>query len=71
MRKFSGELLRQKRLDAGLLPESAALAISRSCYSIHEYEMGRRVPPVPTLAEFADLYGCPLDDLFEQVAINA
>lgn len=62
-RKFSGALSRQRRLSAGLRPESVALSIGRSWYSVREYETGRVIPSTPVLLALADLYGCAVDDL--------
>ena len=67
-RRFSGARCRQKRSDAGVRAETVAIAIERSYYSVLEYERGRVVPPTTTLISLADFYGCPVDDLLEEVA---
>jgi len=67
-RRFSGAHSRQKRLDVGLRAEKVALEIGRSWYSIKEYEHGRVVPSTSVLIALADLYGCAVDDLLEEVS---
>jgi transcriptional regulator with XRE-family HTH domain len=61
---FSGPLLRQQRLAAGLKPEHVALEIDRSTYSVREYELGRVTPSTDVLGKLADIFGCPVDDFF-------
>jgi transcriptional regulator with XRE-family HTH domain len=67
-RSFSGQRLRSERVSAGLTPEHVAVAVRRSSYSVREYEWGRVTPTVETLARLADLFGCPVDRFFEEVA---
>lgn len=67
-RKFSGAHARNQRERAGMRPESVALEIGRSWYSIAEYERGRVTPSTDALIALADLYGCAVDDLLEEVA---
>jgi transcriptional regulator with XRE-family HTH domain len=70
-RCFSGQLLREKRVAAGLKPERLALIVGRSVYAIHEYERGRNLPSVPVLAAMAAALNVAIDDLFvEQVAAD-
>lgn len=67
-RKFSGAHSRQKRIDAGMRAETVALEIGRSWYSVEGYERGRIIPSTQILINLADLYGCAVDDLLEEVA---
>ena len=62
IRCYSGQRLRELRIAAGHSPESLALNIGRSVYSIHEYERGRVQPPVSVLARIAAVLGGTLDD---------
>ena len=66
-RRFSGARCRQKRHDAGLRAETVAVAIDRSYHSVCEYEYGRVIPSLTTAIALADFFGCPLDDLLEEV----
>lgn len=61
-RCFSGQLLREARIAAGLRPEHLALSVNRSTHSIHEYELGRVQPPVNVLARLALLLDARIDD---------
>lgn len=63
-RKFSGPLLQEKRIAAGLKPEAVALHVGRSFWSIAEYERGRVLPSVPILAALSEILGCSIDSLF-------
>jgi transcriptional regulator with XRE-family HTH domain len=63
-RKFSGRLLREHRLDAGLKPEHVAITVDRSTYSVREYELGRVTPPADMLGLLADAFGCRVDDFY-------
>jgi transcriptional regulator with XRE-family HTH domain len=70
-RHFSGRRLREARIASGLSTERLALTISRSAYSIHEYERGRVTPPVDVLAAIADTVGCTVDGLLDEEAAHA
>jgi DNA-binding XRE family transcriptional regulator len=63
-REFSGQRLRKLRLTAGLKPEHIAIRIDRSTYSVREYELGRVTPSTEIVGKLADLFDCPVDDLF-------
>lgn len=67
---FSGALLRAARERHRLPKELVALATGRSTYSISEYESGRVVPPLPTLAAIADLIGEPVEAFFEVAEVT-
>jgi transcriptional regulator with XRE-family HTH domain len=66
--RFSGALLRQKRVGAGLRPEQLAFAVGRSVFSVHQYERGAATPSVAVLASFAEVFACPVDDFFARDA---
>lgn len=66
---FSGARLRAARKRNGIPKELVALAAGRSTYSINEYESGRVVPPLPTLAAIADFLGEPVEEFFEPVEV--
>jgi transcriptional regulator with XRE-family HTH domain len=70
-RRFSGQLLREKRTAAGIRPELLALRIGRSVYSVHEYERGRVQPPIPVLGDIAAALNCALTDLLSEDAAHA
>lgn len=63
MSRFDGHNLREARIAAGLRPESVALAIGKSVYTIHEYERGRVTPPADAIAALSRLLGVSADHL--------
>lgn len=67
-RRFSGALLREKRLAAGLRPERLAMLIDRSVFSVHQYERDTAKPSISALAACADTLGCSVEDFFVQEA---
>ena len=70
-RHFSGRRLRASRKAAGVSIELLAVTITRSAYSIQEYERGRVTPPIDVLAAIADTLGCTVEDLLEEEAAHA
>ncbi|MFJ3635236.1 helix-turn-helix domain-containing protein [Streptomyces sp. NPDC090112] len=70
-RHFSGRRLRESRKAAGISIELLALAITRSAYSVLEYERGRVTPPVTVIAAMADVLGRPIDDLLSEEEAHA
>lgn len=72
-RSFSGQLIRTRRIAAGLKPEQLALRIDRSVWSVLQYERGVVLPPAPVLGSLADQLGCSVDDFFalEAVSVDA
>lgn len=70
-RHFSGPRLRATRKAAGVSIELLAVTISRSAYSIQEYERGRVTPPIGVLAAIADTVGCTVEDLLEEETARA
>ncbi|WP_042389696.1 helix-turn-helix domain-containing protein [Streptacidiphilus melanogenes] len=69
--RFSGQLLREKRIAAGIRPELLALQIDRSVWSVAEYERGTVQPPIPVLSRIADVLGCALTDLLTDTTATA
>ncbi|MZE56149.1 helix-turn-helix domain-containing protein [Streptomyces sp. SID5770] len=65
-RHFSGARLRASRKAAGVSIELLAVIISRSAYSVLEYERGRVTPPIDVLAAIADALGRKVEDLLEE-----
>ena len=66
MQRFAGHQLRQARKSAGQAKERAALLVGRSYSSITLYERGQVIPPAPVMCRLADLYGCKVEDFFEE-----
>jgi transcriptional regulator with XRE-family HTH domain len=71
VRRFSGRRLREARIAAGKKPEQLAAEVSRTVFSIYEYERGRVLPSVPVLAQIADVLDVSVDALFERVPADA
>lgn len=67
-RKFSGAHARIQRVRAGLRAETVALEVGQSWYPVAEYERGRVISSTKTLIDLADIGGCAVDDLLEEVA---
>jgi transcriptional regulator with XRE-family HTH domain len=65
MQRFAGHRLREARKTAGQAKERAALLVGRSYSSITLYERGQVIPPTPVMCLLADLYGCKVEDFFE------
>jgi transcriptional regulator with XRE-family HTH domain len=63
-RRFSGENLRQARVDAGLRKEDLASRAECSYPSVHSYEVGKSAPSANILARLADVLGISIDSLF-------
>lgn len=57
----AGPCLRQARIDAGLSVEEVALAVGRSSFTVHSYELGRVEPPLHVLSIIARMVGRTLD----------
>ncbi|MEU8528508.1 helix-turn-helix transcriptional regulator [Streptomyces sp. NPDC048629] len=70
-RHFSGPRLRATRKAAGVSIEHLAVTISRSAYSVLEYQRGRVTPPVDVIAAIADTLGCTVEDLLEEETAHA
>ena len=66
--RFSGQLLREKRLQAGKRPETLAVEVKRSYAAITGYEAGRRFPTMQTVCRLADALGCDPGEFFEREA---
>ncbi|MGI8711106.1 MAG: helix-turn-helix transcriptional regulator [Acidimicrobiales bacterium] len=66
MQRFAGHQLRQARKSAGQVKERAALMVGRSYSTITLYESGRVIPPAPIMCRLADLYGCKVEEFFEE-----
>lgn len=60
---FSGQRLRENRKAAGVSIEQLAVAVSRSAYSVQEYQRGRVTPPIDVIAAMADALGRPIEAL--------
>jgi transcriptional regulator with XRE-family HTH domain len=63
-RHFSGALLRERRLAAGLKPEQLAFHVGRTVFSVHQYERGTATPSAKILAACADTLDCSVEDFF-------
>jgi transcriptional regulator with XRE-family HTH domain len=66
VQQFAGHQLRQARKSAGQAKERAALLVGRSYSSITLYERGQVAPPAAIMCRLADLYGCKVEDFFEE-----
>jgi transcriptional regulator with XRE-family HTH domain len=71
MQTFVPEKLRELRVRAGLSQAQLAHAVSRSRYTIRDYERGgnRQAPYKPsigTLAAIAEALGCRVEDFFAE-----
>ncbi|HJQ44997.1 MAG TPA: helix-turn-helix transcriptional regulator [Amycolatopsis sp.] len=69
-RQFSAQRLRHARTAAGFTPETLAIHIGRSVFTVHGYERGKASPSALVLGRIADVLGCAVDDLFEQAVNN-
>ena len=56
MQLFVPRRLRSARLEAGIRPERAALAVDRSVETIRLWESGKVIPNAHQLAALAELY---------------
>lgn len=63
-RTFSGELLAQARIEAGLRREDLAVNARVSYASVVSYESRGTQPTANILARLAAALGMPIDDLF-------
>ena len=57
--------IKEYRLERGLTQEDLAQAAGVSRQSINAIERDRYVPSLPLALRFAQVFGCPTDDLFE------
>jgi putative transcriptional regulator len=57
--------IKERRLRRGLSQEELARAVGVSRQSINSIERGRYIPSLPLALRFAQLFGCPTDELFE------
>ncbi|MCW4055497.1 MAG: helix-turn-helix transcriptional regulator [Candidatus Bathyarchaeota archaeon] len=57
--------LKEYRLRHGLSQEELAKAVGVSRQSINSIERGRYTPSLPLALRFAQLFGCPTDELFK------
>ncbi|UCC64963.1 MAG: helix-turn-helix transcriptional regulator [Anaerolineae bacterium] len=57
--------IKEHRLRHGLSQEELANAAGVSRQSINSIERGRYTPSLPLALRFAQLFGCPTDELFE------
>ncbi len=57
--------LKEHRLRHGLSQEELAKAVGVSRQSINSIERGRYTPSLPLALRFAQLFGCPTDELFK------
>ena len=67
-RIFPGRSPRAQPVRAGYRIERVALKLEQPHYSTAEHERGRVKPSTQILIDVADLYGCTVDDLHEEVA---
>ena len=57
--------IKEYRLRRQLSQEELAKAVGVSRQSINSIERGRYIPSLPLALRFAQLFGCPTDELFE------
>lgn len=57
--------IKEQRLRHGLSQEELAQAVGVSRQSINSIERGRYTPSLPLALRFAQLFGCPTDELFQ------
>lgn len=64
---FSPHLLRQRRREAGVTREKAAVASGHALNTLGRWERGEFTPIASDLAALAHLYGCSPADFFVEV----
>jgi hypothetical protein len=63
--RFSGELLRRRRLELNIRPEVVAAGSGRSLWGYLSYEKGLNDPPTNVTAKIARILSCDINDLME------
>lgn len=71
IQRFSGAKLRMARVAAGVRPETVAIAIGRSSYTISAYERDTVAPPANVIANIATALDCSPSDFFEVMEATA
>ena len=59
-------LLKEKRIEKGMLQKDVAKVLQISESSICLYEKGKRTPPLDVLIKLSRLYGCSIDELVKE-----
>ena len=65
-KRKQGSVLKQKRMEAGLIQEKAIEYLGFSLRSLQAYEKGESTPSLAKAVKMARLYGCKVDDLTER-----
>lgn len=66
--KLVGAALTQSRTAAGFTQEQAAEALGIGAEAVSRMERGVVIPSLPRLAEFAELYNCPVESFLGKAA---
>jgi transcriptional regulator with XRE-family HTH domain len=64
---FDGQVLRQRRIEAGLSLTDLAHAVGRSVPSLVHYQNGRTVPPTKALLKLCEVLDCEPSTMFRLV----
>jgi putative transcriptional regulator len=62
--------VRERRERLGLTQQELAEAAGVSRQSIISIERGRYVPSLPLALRFAEIFGCPIEELFQRVEVR-
>ncbi len=62
--------VREYRVERGMTQQELADAAGVSRQSIISIETGRYVPSLPLALKFAQIFGCPTDELFQRVEVR-
>ncbi|MGN1073705.1 MAG: helix-turn-helix domain-containing protein [Eubacteriales bacterium] len=63
-----GEIIKKKRIAAGLTQEQLASQIPCNRASIAQYELGIKTPGIGIVSRIADVFGCTVDELLRRDA---
>jgi putative transcriptional regulator len=64
---YFGLNVRRKRQSLKLNQTECAKYIGCSRNQLSNYEVGNYLPSAEMILKFADFFGCPIDELFEEV----
>ncbi len=62
--------VREYRVERGMTQQELADAAGVSRQSVISIETGRYVPSLPLALKFAQIFGCPTDELFRRVEVR-
>ena len=62
--------VREYRTESGMTQQELADAAGVSRQSVISIETGRYVPSLPLALKFAQIFGCPTDELFQRVEVR-